>query len=276
MIVESHCHLISPDQATYPRDVAANAASWVRDLSAEDFIALNDAAGVERAILVQAFGAYRYDNSYVADVAARYPERFVAVCVIDARKPDSSRMLDYWVRERGVKGLRVVTWTEPELMLDDPILDSLWRRASDLQIPVCILTNFRQVERLRRVLERFEGLRIALDHLGFPRLEHGPDFTDEQVLFELARFRNFYGKFSSWTIARAAKNGVRSRVEFFRQLVDTFGAHRLMWGTNFPASNDRSYKELVDYAEEHLSFLLPGDRRWIFGETALSLWPMLR
>jgi len=276
MIVESHCHIVSPDQRKYPRDLGTNAAAWVRDLSAEEFIELNDAAGVERAILVQAFSAYKYDNSYVADSAARYPERFVAVCIVDALKPDAPKTLDYWVKERGVRGLRVVTWTEPETMLDDSLLDPLWRRASELQIPVCILTNFHQVPRLRPVLEHFGELRIALDHLGLPRLDDGPDFSNEQVIFDLARFRNFYGKFSSWTIAAAEKNGERARVEFFRRLVDTFGAHRLMWGTNFPASNDRSYRGFVEYAQEQLAFLRPDERRWIFGETALSLWPMPR
>ncbi len=276
MIVESHCHIISPDQRKYPRDLGPKPADWVRDLSVEEFIALNDAAGVQRAILVQAFGAYKYDNSYVAHAAARYPERFAAVCIVDAIKPDAPRMLDYWVKERGVKGLRMVTWTEPETMLDDPRLDPVWQRASELQIPVCVLTNFHQVGRLRRVLENFGDLRIALDHLGLPRLDDGPDFPNEQVIFDLTRFRNFYGKFSSWTIAAAARNGDQARMHFFRSLVDTFGANRLMWGTNFPASNDRTYQGFVEYAQEQLSFLQPDERRWIFGETALSLWPMLR
>jgi L-fuconolactonase len=276
MIVESHCHIVSPDQVKYPRQLDANSASWVRDLSAEEFLALNDEARVDRAILVQAFGAYKYDNSYVADAAARYPNRFAAVCIVDALKPDAPRMLDYWVKERGVKGLRVVTWTQPELMLDDPLLDPLWRRALELQIPVCILTNFHQVSRLRRVLEQFTDLRIALDHLGLPRLDDGPEFSNEEAIFDLARYRNFYGKLSSWTIAAAAKNGPHPKVEFFRRLVDTFGAHRLMWGTNFPASNDQTFPGFVKYAQRELAFLLPGDRKWIFGDTALTLWPTLR
>jgi L-fuconolactonase len=276
MIVESHCHIISPDQSKYPRDLGSNAAAWVRDLSAEEFIGLNDAAGVERAILVQAFGAYRYDNSYVADVATRYPDRFVAVCIVDALRPDAPRMLDYWVKERGVKGLRVVTWTEPELMLDDRRLDPLWHRASELRIPVCVLTSFHQVPRLQRVLQQFDEIRLALDHLGLPRLDDGPHFSNEQPIFDLAQFPNFHGKFSSWTIAAAAKNGEQARVDFFRRLVDAFGAQRLMWGTNFPASNDRTYQGFVDYAQSQLSFLSPEEQRWIFGETALSLWPMLR
>src|SRR5215475_14123855 len=276
MIVESHCHIVSPDQHQYPRNLDKNAAAWVRDLSAEEFLDLNDGAGVERAILVQAFGAYKYDNSYVIDAASRYPERFIAVCIVDALQPDAPRTLDYWVKERGAKGLRVVTWTEPETMLDDPMLDPLWRRASDLRIPVCILTDFHHAVRLRRVLELFPELQVALDHLGLPRLDDAPGFSNEQALFDLASFRNFYGKFSSWTIAAVSKGGEQARVEFFRRLVDTFGAHRLMWGTNFPASNNLSYQGFVEYAREQLSFLLPDERRWFFGETALSLWPMLR
>jgi L-fuconolactonase len=276
MIVESHCHIISPDQQKYPRDLGPRPGVWVRDLSADEFLALNDAARVARAILVQAFGAYRYDNSYVADAAARYPDRFVPVCIVDALSSEAPRMLDYWVKERGVKGLRVVTWTEPELMLDDPGLDPLWHRVAELRIPVCVLTNFHQASRLRRVLEHFPTIPIALDHLGLPRLDDGPAFSNESIVFDLARFPNFYGKFSSWTLAAVARNGERARRDFFRRLVDSFGERRLMWGTNFPASNDRSYKGFVEYAQEQLAFLSSEERRWIFGETALSLWPMLR
>jgi L-fuconolactonase len=276
MMVESHCHIMSDDQRKYPRDTGPTPAAWVRDLTGEEFLKLMDGAGVDRAILVQAFGAYRYDNSYVADVAARYLDRFVAVCIVDALAPDAADKLDYWVNDRGVKGLRVVTWTEPETMLDDPRIDPLWRRASELRIPVCVLTNFPQVPRLARVLERFGDLPIALDHLGLPRLDDGPHFSKEQALFDLARFPNFYGKFSSWTIAAAAKNGEGGCADFFRRLLDAFGPQRLMWGTNFPASNDRSYRGFVDFAKEQLSFLSDDERRWVFGDTALSLWPMLR
>jgi L-fuconolactonase len=276
MIVESHCHIMSDDQGKYPRDLGRNPAAWVRDLPCEKFLTLMDAAGVDRAILVQAFGAYKYDNSYVADVAASYTHRFVAVCIVDAVAPDAADKLSYWVKDRGVKGLRVVTWTEPETMLDDPRIDPVWHRASHLRIPVCVLTNFHQVARLGRVLERFPEMRLALDHLGMPRLDDGPDFEREQALFDLAPFPNFYGKFSSWTIAAAAKNGKRGCVDFFRRLIDSFGAHRLLWGTNFPANNDRSYPGFVDFAKEQLSFLSDDEQRWVFGHTALSLWPTLR
>jgi len=126
------------------------------------------------------------------------------------------------------------------------------------------------------VLEHFDQLRVALDHLGLTRLEDGPHFSSAQALFDLAQFPNFYGKISSWTITAAAKNGAPAVVSLFRHLVDALGAQRLMWGSNFSASNDRSYQGFVAYAREKLSFLSSDEQRWIFGETALSLWPMLR
>jgi hypothetical protein len=66
---------MSDDQRKYPRDLGPNPAAWVRDLTAEEFLTLMDGAGVDRAVLIQAFGDYRYDNIYVDDVAARDSDR---------------------------------------------------------------------------------------------------------------------------------------------------------------------------------------------------------
>ena len=59
-------------------------------------------------------------------------------------------------------------------------------------------------------------------------------------------------------------------------LVQRFGARRIMWGSNFPATYDRSYGELVDQGRASVAFLPEADQRWVLGETALSLWPELR
>ena len=50
----------------------------------------------------------------------------------------------------------------------------------------------------------------------------------------------------------------------------------MMWGSNFPATFDRGLKEQLELALNELSFVSEEDRRWLFSETALTLWPMLR
>jgi L-fuconolactonase len=179
------------------------------------------------------------------------------------------------VKERGARGLRLVTTTEPETFIDDPRTFPVWQRAASLGIPICIMTRFPQIRRLPALLDRFPSVPVALDHLGAPRLSDGPPFEGVKPLFELARFANVYLKFSTETLY-AARRGNSNPKTFFSRVMDFFGANRLMWGSNFPATHDRPLKEQFALAREDLSFVTTEEQRWLFGETALSLWPELR
>jgi L-fuconolactonase len=273
VIVDTHVHVISDDQRQYPR--RADTANWVTDTPGEMLLSLNHEAGISKTVLVQGYGAYEYDNSYAADCARAHPDKFACVVIIDQRRHDASERLSYWVEERGARGLRLVTTTEPETLLDDPQSFPVWQKAASLGIPICIMTRFHQVERLHLVLERFPNVPVMLDHLGVPRLSGGPPYENLQPLFDLARFGNLYLKFSTETFY-AARRGKSNCKAFFNRMLDHFAAKRLMWGSNFPATHDRPLKEQLALAREDLSFVSTEQQRWLFGETALTLWPELR
>jgi L-fuconolactonase len=277
MIVDTHVHVVSDDQQKYPRKVTpGEPGEWVQDMTAETLLSLNALAGIDKTVLVQAYTAYKYDNSFAADCAAKYPGRFTSVCILDPTQNDTPDQLTYWVKQRGMRGIRLFTTTETEgAWLDDSRTFPVWERAASLGIPICIMTLFHQIPRVRTVLERFPNVIVALDHLAVPRLSAGPPYDSVQPLFDLIRFPNLYLKFSSVNLY-AARRGKSTPKEFFTRLFDCFGAKRLMWGSNFPATYDRSLTEQFDMAREDLSFLSAEDQRWIFGETALTLWPMLR
>jgi L-fuconolactonase len=160
-------------------------------------------------------------------------------------------------------------------MIDDPRTFPLWERASELAIPVCILMRSHQLERLPALLEHFSQIPVALDHVASPRLREGAPYENLKSLFDLVRFPNLYLKFSSETLY-ASRRGQSTPREFFDRLVSEFGAKRIMWGSNFPATNDSSLKEQLMMARRELAFLSGQDQRWLFGETALRLWPELR
>jgi predicted TIM-barrel fold metal-dependent hydrolase len=115
MIVDTHVHGISDDQQKYPR--MAETPEWVTDTSGEMLLSLNREAGIDKTVLVQGYGAYEYDNSYAADCARAHPDRFVCVVIVDQRQPDAPQRLNYWVKERGARGLRLCTTTDPRLSL---------------------------------------------------------------------------------------------------------------------------------------------------------------
>ena len=275
MIIDTHVHIVAPDQQRYPRILAPDNSAWIIDMADDTMLSLMDEAGIDRAMLVQAHSAYQYDNNYVADAALRHPGRFVSVCIVDPARTDAADQLTYWVKERGVRGLRLFPAAERDPQwLDDPRTFPLWERAAALDIPVCVCLRFQQLARLRPVIERHPQVRVALDHLGAPRLDDGPPFAQAAPLFELAGLKNVYLKFSSINLYAAAK-GKSTPQAFFARLLGLFGAQRLMWGSNFPNTYDRGLKEQLALALSELSFVSPAERRWLFADTARSLWPML-
>lgn len=276
MIVETHCHVVAPDQNQYPRNVAEGfLGEWVRDMSAEALVDKMKEAGIDRAVVVQAYGAYRTDNSYVADCVVRYPELFAGVFAIHPADSAATEQVSYWTRERGLHGVRILTVAKPELSLDDPRIIAVFEKIAELRIPLCLTTRLRQLPLLVPLLERYPGVKIAVEHMATPDLREGPPYKGVQPLFDLARWPNCYIKFSTVSID-AAISGKSTSSEFFPRLIDAFGARRLIWGSNFPATFDRTLKQQLKLAREQLSFASPEEQRWIFGESALSLWPTLR
>jgi L-fuconolactonase len=274
MIIDTHVHIVAPDQDRYPRKLARVNSDWVIDMSGETMLEMIAQAGIDRAMLVQAHSAYEYDNSYVADVAAAYPKHFTSVCIVDPARPDATEQLTYWVKERGVRGLRLFAAAEREPQwLDDPSTFALWERVADLDIPVCVCIRFRQLLRLRPIIERFPQVRVALDHLGSPRLEDGPPYEQAAPLFDLVTLPNVYLKFSSINLYAAARGKSTTR-DFFGRLLKVFGARRIMWGSNFPNTYDRSLKDQLALALRELSFAPAVDRQWLFADTTKSLWPV--
>src|SRR5215472_13123909 len=191
MIIDTHVHIVAPDQQRYPRKLAPDNSAWVIDMPGDMMLDLMGEAGIDQAMLVQAHSAYEYDNNYVADIAMMHPQRFVCVCIVDPTRPDAPEQLTYWVKERGVRGLRLFPAAEREPQwLDDPRTFPLWERAAALDIPICVCLRFRQLARLRMVIERHPQVRVALDHLGAPRLDNGPPFENAAPLFDLVKLPN--------------------------------------------------------------------------------------
>jgi predicted TIM-barrel fold metal-dependent hydrolase len=286
MIVDTHVHVVSDDRKQYPQvsDGAhgANAPS-VRDigqpewppLTGESLVKMMDECGIDRALLVQTYFTYHFDNSYMIDCARRWPDRFLSVCVIDQLAPDASDALSDLVENHGVRGLRMMGARGPGA-LKDPRSFPLWERAEQLGIPICIGARIEELADVKVPLERFTTVPVALEHVWGTKLGD-PPYDRLMTLWEMAQFPNVRLK-TAPNNSHAAREGKGSPREFFGKLVDRFGAKRIMWGSNYPAHwhHYGDLKERLAIMKEDFAFLSEEDRNWIFGEAALSLWPALR
>ena len=277
MIVDTHVHVLGADRAKYPRqlrEVIPPNFAWTReDYTAEDLIADMDRSGLARALLVQAQNAYRSDNSYVVDMAEKYPDRFKAVCVVDARDADAPDQLSRWVTERGAVGGRMMFQTA-EFQVDDERVFPVMECARQLGIPMCIYVWWQELPRFAALLRRFPDQPVALDHMGHPNLEGGRPYADAAPLLQLARHANLTLKFSTTTLLAAARGASTAR-DWFLHLLDGYGAHRLMWGSNYPMNREMPVPGLVDLARRELSFLGAADFDSLMGGTAARLYPSL-
>lgn len=278
-VVDIHPHVISTDTQRYPRaPIGGHQSTWSSDrpVGVEQLIAEQERAGVRKAALVQASTCYGHDNSYVADAVHAHPERFAGVFSIDPLAADAPDTIAHWIA-KGMTGMRLFTTgsTMPGQAgwLDDARSFPAWRKAEDAGLPVCLQMTADGIPQIMNVLERFPRLRVILDHLARPVQDDGPPYSAANSLWDLARYPNFYLKVTERNFVGARK-GQATPETFFGRLVSDFGASRIAWGSNYPAS-EKSLPELVALAQDTLAFLPEGDREWIFSRTAQALYPSL-
>ena len=279
-IIDSHLHAIAPNMSKYPRNpIGGHQSTWSqeRPVNAEGVIKALDAAGIAKAVVVQASTVYGHDNRYVVDTVRAYPERLVGVYSIDALAPDAVERIDHWEAE-GLHGFRLFTTGTTMPGQSDWLghKDSYpaWAHAEKMGIPVCLQMTMQGLPTLRTLLEHFPKSRVLLDHCARPDLDDGAPYKAAQALFDMAQFGGVHLKLTNRTLAAAAQ-GLSTPAAFLEKLVSTFGAGRIAWGSNFPAA-EGSLDGLVTTARDVLSSLPSDQQAMIFGGTVARIYPALR
>ncbi len=261
-IVDSHCH-VSP--------------VWYEPV--ESLLHQMERNGVEHAVLIQMQG--QANNDYQFECVRRYPGRFAPVVWIDVAQPDAPRVLER-LAEQGASGVRLrATMRSPG---DDPL--AIWRAAERLGLAVSCLGDSGDFgsDEFARLVEALPGLTIVIEHLGSAnRPDQGA--AEEEArgrVFALARYPNLYLKVPGLGEFCRRAMPVAEPFPFERPLppllelaYDSFGPRRLMWGSDYPPVSAREgYRNALQLVMEQFADKGEQERRLIFGETALSVFPM--
>lgn len=274
-IIDTHTHVVSHDRAAFPLAPPADLPRmpWF-DVHPVDASGLLDAmrtADVHGAVLVQAKGAYGFDNGYAADARLVAPERLVNASIIDMAAPDRIERLDYWTVERGMLGTRLfnIAPASPR-WLDDPatalVLDRCRERG--VRVALCVLVD--EVPFVRALCAMAPDLPIALDHCGFVDL-----LGDTRALDALADVPNLFLKVTT-TLLEPALRASRDPRDVLERLCEVFGVERLMWGSDYPQHHQEPYAEIVGLARYTCSRLTAAEQARFLGGTALTFWPELQ
>jgi predicted TIM-barrel fold metal-dependent hydrolase len=262
VIVDAHVHVFrraaldgrAPD-ALVPAE---------REAPVEELVALMDAHGVDRAVLVPLDAR----DEYVASVLG---PRFAGIAVglhdLPARR---ERFPFAGVRTQTLADLDALRWVADHGLV-------LWTYLTPDQQPA-----------LADLPARFPGMPIVLNHLGFfphdMRVDaHGrPRFVDplppERVdaVLALARHPNVHVMLSGQYALSAEDPPYRDLDPVIRRLADAYGADRMLWASDHPWIDDvPGYGTMLALPERALPDAGPAELAAIRGGTALRLFPTL-
>jgi predicted TIM-barrel fold metal-dependent hydrolase len=271
VIVDSHVHVASHDTDRFPLDpIRAGGSEWWRQpVSAEDLLAVMDSHHVDRAVLVHALGAYSYNCSYTIEAALLEPERFRAVVAVDMSGPDPGGALEA-LAGPAVTGVRLLSIGRGDTgWHEDPRSRRVWQVAGQCGQSVIVMGREGQLAAFRPAISSAEEVVSVIDHCALPELEGGL-IPRSSPLLDLAELPNVWVKVSTPLLLTAAAHGSPARL--MEQLVERFGAARVVWGSDFPQTVEPDYAGKLALAGSATGTLSADEREAVMAGNAASLW----
>ncbi len=268
LMVDSHVHVWKADPR-YPFAQGASVPVGV-DASAESLIALMQANGVSRTVLIQVIH-YKWDNRYLASVLKQYPQYFHGVARVNPTDPAAPDQLTQ-LTEEGFQGVRLSPSGTPDGdWIGGPLMPPLWSRCEQLKVPMTLLAPGTRLPEITKLIDRYPDLTVVIDHMADVPLDQPQQL---QSLLALARYPNVYVKISHlWSLSKQAYP-YNDSLAMVKTLYQAFGAKRLMWGTDHPISLPyANYAQVVALYREHLDFMPLDDRQEIWHRTVQRVWP---
>lgn len=228
-----------------------------KEFLCETHLKLMDESGIEKAVLLQA-GPYGYTNEYYAEVAARYPDRYIPAGGFDPCFGRSEAVLDSLINKMGFRIFKFelstahgISGCHCSMMLDEPRMRKAFARIADVDATLVMdighptMSSY-QVDAVRRIARDYPSMRIVICHLlmggGLQIDQWRRDLASlvrDNVWFDLAALPPNMNDTDYPYIA------TQKLVSLAREEV---GAERLIWGSDAPSMLlNGSYTQAFDY-----------------------------
>lgn len=269
-ILDTHAHIYSPNEDRYPPiDEPLRPPGGKGSL--EDLRRESRANGVTAACIIQTSTFYRFDNRYICDSAKAAPDWTAGVCTLDPDDPHSPGLLQQYVRDYGIRGMRSIAARNGRF--DHDGVRALWKTALEEGIVINALSQLATAGQVDQLVGEFPALPVVLDHCLNP--EAGPHLekTLQQVL-TMSRRKNLHAKLTFLPTGSKTGYPCADMHDACRRIIDAFGPERCIWGSDFPCelwTPKVSYAEHLRIFQEALQ-LREDAKTKILGETARRLW----
>lgn len=232
----------------------------------ERALAHMDWLGVDRAVVLQEFMDGKQDD-YLSQVIRDHPDRFCPMALFDWRCYENpwgafrARIDDLCLR-----GFLVKT-PNPFPEVSASRLMPLWEACQERGLPVVLKNG--DTGDVDRLATRLPDLRIVLSHFGGFRSE-----ADADRLSMICAHKHV--TLDSGGLQHQMRYPFPHAQEVFQQVVESVGAERIAWGSDYPRPTlvaDVSYRQQLEFITVECGFLDDTQREQILGGTALRVYP---
>lgn len=244
-----------------------------RDFGPDDLVPSLRKHGIAATILVQA-APTQAETAYLLDLAAAQPTVAGVVGWTDLAAADAPAQIEALAENPLLVALRPMLHDLPDdRWLLQPALAPSLAAMQSANLIFDALIKPRHIPVIDTVAMRNPGLRIIVDHGAKPDIGARRLDPWKSAMTKLARHSNISVKMSGLVTEARPDWAFGDLVPFVRHLLETFGADRMVWGSDWPVlllAGD--YDRWRATSENLLAHLAASDREAIFGGNAARIY----
>ncbi len=261
-IARSDLYWMTPDLTTLQRSFAPP------DLKPE-----MEKVGVDRSVIVQAAKS-DWDNRWWLELAERYDYVGAVVGWVDLEDPAVGATLDEYRRHPAFRGVRATCENEPDPhWLARPEVRRGIAEVARRGLTLDLLVRTPHLPLIPALAEEQPDLPMVVDHLAKPPLAEGNLEEWARGIAALAPYPHLWAKVSGLLTEAGPEPTAEKLRPAVQHALATFGAGRLMWGSDWPvcllaADYETSYRT----TREALGRLSEVDEAAIYGGNAMHFY----
>lgn len=273
MRVDAHQHFWKIDRGDYGWLDPAQVPNLCRDFLPGDLAPLLAEAGIERTVLVQAAGSVA-ETEFLLSLAEATPFVGAVVGWVDFASSQASGDIERLAQNRWLAGLRPMLQDLPDAdwILCDDVHPAI-RAVAESGLRFDALIKPLQLPAIRRLLDRYPGLPVVIDHGAKPQIAGGLIEPWAAHMRAIARDSRAVCKLSGLATEAASGWTVETLRPYVDVLLEAFGPSRLMFGSDWPVLTENGdYLGWIAAAEALTKGLTDAEQADVFGGTAVRFY----
>jgi L-fuconolactonase len=277
-LIDSHTHAWGEDTAELPWQAEVLPPEWQGTYTHGELVEDMDRVGVDEAVIVTTplYGRGVRANEYTMRSIEAHPERLYGVGIMDFfGDPEETRAhLRRVVGHERMLGVRFHAALEygeipgdvdrtGDWILDDR-LGPVWEELSDLEDACAfVFPKADQLSMLARLADEHPDATFVVDHMAWPDERSDPEGAPWTDFEDVAQRGNVYVKVSSLPRSSEAGWPYEDLHGYVRNLLEWFGAERLMVGSDYPWMESWApYEDCLSWVDA-ADFLSSRDRAYL-------------